>query len=198
MNGAVTMQNNPFTCDDIFTPRSNYAVTKHEVEKGLLKIAAESDLQVVIIRPPLIYGRNAPGNFASLLKILQYGVPLPLGSAIYNRRSFVNLQNLIDFIITCINHTKAANQTFLVSDDDDVSTADLIRKIAHIQNVPAHLFPVPIFLLKILAKVFGKSDIEQRLLGNLQVDITKNKTLLGWQPPYTLEEGLRMMSSERQ
>ena len=193
VNGAVTELNRPFTSEDKLAPHSLYAISKHEAEIGLRDIAVKTGMQVVIIRPPLVYGVNAPGNFGSLIRILHRGIPLPLGLAYENRRSFVSLPNLIDFIITCINHPNAANETFLVSDGEDVSTADLLRKIAHAQNVPSRLLPVPLFILKWLAKVFGKSDIEQRLLGNLQVDITKNKMLLGWQPPFTLEQGLDLM-----
>lgn len=196
VNGEVTLPDNPFTANQA-NPQDPYGISKHEAEIGLREIAAETGMEVVIVRPPLIYGAGVKANFASLMRMVKRGIPLPFGLAINNRRSFVSLQNLIDFIITCINHPNAANQTFLVSDNDDVSTADLIRKIALAQNLPARLFSVPMFMLKSLATIFGKSDIEQRLLGNLQVDITKNKTLLSWQPPYTLEEGLRMMVSER-
>lgn len=195
VNGEFTLPNQPFKANEA-NPQDPYGISKHEAEIGLRDIAAETGMEVVIIRPPLIYGAGVKANFASLSRIVKAGMPLPLGSVINNRRSFVSLQNLIDLIITCIDHPKAANQTFLVSDDDDVSTSELIRKIAKAQNVPTRLFPVPIIFLKSLAKVFGKLEIEQRLLGNLQVDITKNKTLLGWQPPYTLEEGLGMMVDE--
>ena len=192
VNGEASKLGQPFTADEA-GPLDPYGISKYEAEAGLREIAVKTGMEVVIIRPPLIYGVGVKANFASLLRIINNGIPLPFGSVIHNRRSFVSLPNLIDFIITCINHPNAANQTFLVSDNHDVSTADLIRKIAKAQKIPARLFPVPIFILKGIAKFFGKADFEQRLLGNLQVDITKNKTLLGWQPPYTLEESLYMM-----
>lgn len=195
VNGELTLPNKPFKANEV-NPQDPYGISKHEAEIGLREIAAETGMEVVIIRPPLIYGAGVKANFASLMRIVKRGIPLPFSSAINNRRSLVSLHNLIDLIITCINHPNAANQTFLVSDNDDVSTADLIRKIALAQNLSARLFPVPMFMLKSLATVFGKSDIEQRLLGNLQIDITKNKTLLSWQPPYTLQEGLHMMVRE--
>ena len=192
VNGAVTELGKPFTTDDKPAPHSFYAISKHEAEMGLRDIAAETGMQVVIIRPPLIYGANAPGNFGSLLRVLSRGVPLPLGLATHNRRSFVALDNLVNFIITCVHHPNAANQTFLVSYNEDVSTADLLRRMAVALGVPSRLIPVPLCVLNLSAKLLGKADVAQRLLGNLQVDITKNKTLLGWQPPLGVDEGLRL------
>ena len=191
VNGAVTRLNKPFTSDDIPAPHSDYAISKHEAEIGLRKIAIETGMQVVIIRPPLIYGANAPGNFGSLLRIVKRGWPLPLGAVTQNRRSFVALDNLVDLIITCINHPNAANQTFLVSDNEDVSTTDLLRKMAVAQGIPNRLFPVPVGLLSLCAKLVGKQDIAQRLLGSLQVDISHTQKLLDWQPIISLEEGLQ-------
>ena len=197
VNGGVTELDKPFTSDDKPAPHSHYAISKHEAEIGLRKIAIETGIQVVIIRPPLIYGVNAPGNFGSLFRVLSRGVPLPLGLATHNRRSFVSLNNLVDFIITCINHPNAANQTFLVSDNEDVSTADLLRRMAVALGVPARLIPVPLCVLNVGAKLLGKTDVAQRLLGSLQVDITKNKTLLGWQPPFTLQQGLKLTVNDK-
>ena len=176
VNGAVTELNKPFTSEDSPEPHSSYAISKYEAEIGLREIAIETGMRVVIIRPPLIYGANAPGNFGSLLRMVRRGVPLPLGSVTHNRRSFVSLNNLVDFIITCIHHPNAANQTFLVSDNEDVSTADLLRRMAVALGVPSRLIPVPLCVLNAGAKLLGKADVAQRLLGNLQVDITKNKT----------------------
>ena len=191
VNGAVTELGKPFTTDDKPAPHSHYAVSKQEAEIGLRKIVAETGMQVVIIRPPLIYGANAPGNFGSLLSIIKRGVPLPLGLATHNRRSFVALNNLVNFIITCVHHPNAANQTFLVSDNEDVSTADLLRRMAVALGVPSRLIPVPLCVLNVSAKLLGKADVVQRLLDSLQVDITKSKVLLGWDPPFSMEEGLR-------
>ena len=191
VNGGVTELDKPFTSDDKPAPHSHYAVSKHEAEIGLRKIANDTGMQVVIIRPPLIYGANAPGNFGSLLSIVKRGYPLPLGDVTQNRRSFVALDNLIDLIITCINHPNAANQTFLVSDGEDVSTADLLRKMALAQSVASRLIPVPVALLNLCATMIGKQPIAQRLLGNLQVNISHTQKLLGWQPIISLDEGLR-------
>jgi nucleoside-diphosphate-sugar epimerase len=145
---------------------------------------------VVIIRPPLVYGYNAPGNFGSLVKAIKRGIPLPLRN-INNQRSFIALDNLIDFIITCATHPKAANQTFLVSDGQDMSTPELIRGIAKAAGVPARLFPMPIWALEMSGSLLGKGDAIQRLCGNLQVDISKARDLLGWTPPISVEEGLK-------
>ena len=196
VNGAVTELNKPFTSDDMPAPHSYYAISKHEAEIGLRKIAAETGMQVVIIRPPLIYGAKAPGNFESLLRIVKRGLPLPLGAVTKNRRSFVALDNLIDLIITCINHPNVANQTFLVSDNHDVSTADLLRKMAVAQGITSRLLPVPVALLNLCANLIGKQAIAQRLLGNLQVDISHTQKLLDWQPIISLEEGLRRAVSQ--
>lgn len=197
VNGEHTNLGCPFNADQTPAPQDTYGISKHEAELGLHGIAAETGMQVVVIRPPLIYGAGVKANFASLLRAVCRGMPLPLGMATHNRRSFVSLNNLIDLIITCIHHPNAANQTFLVSDGEDVSTADLLRKMALAQGVDnrlfsSRLFPMPVALLNLCAKLIGKQDIAQRLLGNLQVDITKNKTLLGWQPPISLDEGLVM------
>lgn len=196
VNGAVTQLNKPFTSEDSPAPHSSYAISKYEAELGLFNIATETGMQVVIIRPPLIYGANAPGNFGFLLRAIALGVPLPLGLATHNRRSFVSLNNLVDFIITCIQHPNAANQTFLVSDNEAVSTADLLRKMAVAQGIPSRLLPVPVALLNLCAKLTGKQAIAQRLLGNLQVDISHTQKLLDWQPIISLEEGLRRAVSQ--
>ena len=194
VNGEFTLPGQPFTADEA-NPQDPYGVSKYEAELGLHVIAAETGMQVVIIRPPLIYGAGVKANFASLLRVVRRGMPLPLALATHNRRSFVSLNNLVDFIITCIHHPNATSQTFLVSDNDDVSTADLLRYMATAFSMSARLIPVPLSLLAISAKLLGKADVAQRLLGNLQVDITKNKTLLGWQPPFTLQQGLNLMAN---
>ena len=191
VNGAVTEPNKSFTGDDNPSPHSYYAVSKHEAEIALREIAIETGMQVVIIRPPLIYGPNAPGNFGSLLRIVKRGLPVPLGAITQNRRSFVALDNLVDLIITCINHPNAANQTFLVSDGEDVSTTDFLRKMASAQGLASCLIPVPTALLNLCAKMIGKQDLAKRLLGNLQVDISHTQKLLNWQPIISLDEGLR-------
>lgn len=189
VNGAETF-GTPFREVDIPAPHSQYAVSKYEAEAALQVLSGETDLEIVIIRPTLVYGPNAPGNFGSLMRWLQRGVPLPLGD-IYNQRSLVSLDNLIDLIVTCINHPAAANQTFLVSDGEDVSTTELLRRMGNALGHPARLVPVPAGLLKLGAAMIGRADMAQRLCGSLQVDIEKTRRVLGWCPPITLDEGLK-------
>ena len=189
VNGAETFQK-PFTYQDQAAPHSPYAVSKYEAELGLQALDAETGLDVVIIRPPLVYGPDAPGNFGSLIRWLKRGVPLPLG-AIHNQRSLVALDNLVDLIVTCITHPAAANETFLVSDGEDVSTTELLRLMGQAIGHPARLIPVPASWLKLAASLVGKRDMAQRLCGSLQVDISKTRQLLGWSPPLTLNQGLK-------
>jgi nucleoside-diphosphate-sugar epimerase len=196
VNGAETLQH-PFTPHDVAAPHSPYAVSKHEAELGLQALAAETGMEVVIIRPPLVYGPNAPGNFGSLMRWLKRGVPMPLG-AIHNRRSLVALDNLVDLIVLCLTHPAAANQTFLVSDGEDVSTTELLRRMGQAMGRPARLLPVPASWLKLAAAMVGKPDVAQRLCGSLQVDIEKTRRLLGWTPPLSLVEGLRRAAAGMQ
>ena len=190
VNGERTASGKAFTELDRAKPHNAYALSKWEAERGLLRIAGETGLEVVIIRPPLVYGYNAPGNFTALMRAVQRGYPLPLG-AVHNQRSLVMLDNLVDFIVTCILLPQAANQTFLVSDGQDLSTTELVRGIARAAGVPARLLPVPVWALQAGATLLGKGDVMQRLCGNLQVDISKARSLLGWVPPVSVEEGLR-------
>jgi nucleoside-diphosphate-sugar epimerase len=171
-------------------PEDAYGQSKYEAEQGLQQIASDTGMEVVIIRPPLVYGPGVKANFAALLRAVQRGWPLPLG-AVHNQRSLVALDNLVDLIVTCITHPQAANQAFLVSDGEDLSTPDLIRRMARAMNRPALLLPVPVWALKAGALLLGKGDAVQRLCGNLQVDISKSRTLLGWNPPISVDEGLR-------
>lgn len=188
VNGNETVAK-AFSETDPPTPQEDYAVSKREAEEGLKALAAETGMQVVIIRPPLVYGPNAPGNFGRLCRLVQRGLPLPLG-AIHNRRSLVALDNLVDFIITCIEHPAAANQIFLVSDGEDLSTTDLIGRLARTMGRPAWLIPVPVKMLEIGAALLGKRAVVQRLCDSLQVDITKARTLLDWTPPVSVDESL--------
>ncbi|MDP1522633.1 MAG: SDR family oxidoreductase [Methylotenera sp.] len=190
VNGNATDLERSFTADDTPHPHDPYSVSKYEAELGLQKIAKETGLEVVIIRPPLIYGYDAPGNFKKLINALVKRLPLPLG-AIHNKRSFVYVGNLVDLIIRCINHPAAANQVFLVSDGHDLSTTELLRGCAVALGVKARLLPVPKSLIEVGAALLGKRNVAQRLCGNLQLDITKARTLLGWTPPYTIGQGLR-------
>ena len=147
-------------------------------------------MEVVIIRPPLVYGPGVKGNFATMIKLVHKGLPLPLG-AVHNKRSLVALDNLVDLIITCIDHPGAANQVFLAGDGKDLSTTELLRGIGNAMGKPARLIPVPPGLLMFGAGLLGKKDVAQRVLGSLQVDISKAQNLLGWEPPLSVEEGLR-------
>ena len=139
---------------------------------------------------PLVYGPGVKANFRALMRAVARGLPLPLG-AIHNHRSLAALDNLVDFVLTCIKHPAAANETFLVSDGEDLSTTDLIRRLARALGQPARLIPVPASILMAGATMLGKRDMAQRLLGSLQVDISKARQLLGWVPPLSVDEGLR-------
>lgn len=189
VNGVRSDPGRAFSEIDKANPHNAYALSKWEAERGLLRIADESAMEVVIIRPPLVYGCNAPGNFGTLMRAVQRGWPLPLG-AVHNQRSFVALDNLVDFILTCITHPQAANQTFLVSDGQDLSTTELLRGMAQAVGMPARLLPVPVLALQAGAKLLGKGHAVERLCGNLQVDISKARSLLGWVPPVSVEDGL--------
>lgn len=184
------MNTNPFTAYDSPMPAEPYAESKLEAEIGLRRIARETDMELVVIRPPLVYGPNAPGNFGRLVRFVARGLPLPFGG-INNRRSLIALDNLVDLIITCIDHPAAANQIFLAADGQDLSTTELLQGVARAMGKPSRLIPVPESLLMLVASVVGKRGLAQRLLGSLQVDISKTRDLLGWEPPISVEEGLR-------
>ena len=188
VNGNINTK--PFTEDDEPNPTEPYAQSKWEAEQGLWTIQRETGLELVIVRPPLVYGPDAPGNFGGLMRWVRIGVPLPLG-AIKNQRSLVALDNLVDLITTCIVHPAAANQVFLAGDGHDLSTTELLRGVARAMGRPSRLIPVPASFLMLGASLLGRKAMVQRLLGSLQVDISKARDLLGWVPPITVEEGLR-------
>jgi nucleoside-diphosphate-sugar epimerase len=190
VNGESTPPGRAFTEADATNPQDAYGQSKHEAEQGLRQLSADTGMEVVIIRPPLVYGPGVKANFASLMRAVQRGWPLPLG-AVHNQRSLVALDNLVDFIVTCITHPQAPNQTFLVSDGQDLSTTELVLGMAQAAGVPARLLPVPVWALQAGASLLGKGDAVQRLCGNLQVDISKARSWLGWVPPVSLQEGLR-------
>lgn len=171
-------------------PHNSYSISKFEAEQILSRIASETGMEVVIIRAPLVYGPANPGNFLSLLRAISKCYPLPL-AAINNKRSFIYVGNLADVLVTCAVHPKAAGQTYLVSDGEDVSTPELIRRTAAALGVPARLLPFPVSLIHLAAKLTGKSAAVNRLTGSLTVDSSKIRRELGWQPPFTMEEGLR-------
>lgn len=189
VNGEATSGRKKFNEMDVSNPQDPYGVSKWEAEQALHQVAVETGLEVVIVRPPLVYGAGVKGNFAQMLKILTKGLPLPLAS-VNNQRSLVYVENLVDFLILCATHPDAIGQTFLVGDGEDVSTSDLLRKLGIAMGYSAHLIPVPMFLLQAGALLLGKRDVAQRLCGSLQVDISKAQSLLGWKPPFSLDEGL--------
>lgn len=189
VNGAETFQQ-PFTAKDVVAPHSPYAISKYEAELELQALSAKTNLEVVIIRPPLVYGFGAPGNFGSLLRWIRRNIPLPLGS-IHNQRSLVALDNLADLIVHCVKHPAASAQIFLASDNEDVSTTELLLRLSQIMGRSINLIPVPVSCLRLAATVFGKQHMFQSLCGSLQVDIDKTCNLLGWRPPITLDQGLK-------
>ena len=190
VNGESTPPNQPYLADSEPAPEDAYGISKHEAERGLQDIGRETGMELVVIRPPLVYGPGVKGNFASMIKLVERGVPLPFGS-VHNRRSLVALDNLVDLVITCTGHPAAANETFLVSDGRDLSTTELLRGVGDAMGKSTRLFPVPPGLLMFAATVLGRKAMAQRLLGSLQVDILKAQELLGWRPPVSVEEGLR-------
>jgi len=190
VNGEATDSAKPFTADQPANPSDPYGVSKARAEQGLRELAVRTGMEVVIIRPVLVYGPGVKANFLSMMRWLDKGVPLPLG-AINNRRSLVALDNLVDLIVTCIQHPAAANQTFLVSDGNDLSTTGLLRQMAKALGKPARLIPVPMWLLMAAATLLGKRAFSQRLCGSLQVDISKTCTMLGWVPPVGVEEAMK-------
>ena len=190
VNGEQIAPGLPFQPKDEAKPIDPYGLSKWEAEQGLQQIAKETGMEVVTIRPPLVYGLGVKGNFANLIKLVRKGLPLPLG-AIHNRRSMIALDNLVDLIITCIEHPNAANQVFLASDGQDLSTTELLQGLAQAMGKPSRLLPIPGALLSLAASVLGKKSIADRLLGSLQVDISKTQDLLNWTPPISVDEGLR-------
>lgn len=195
VNGDCTDLGHPFTADQIPVPSDPYGVSKFEAEMGLRALSKETGMEVVIIRSPLVYGPEVKANFLSMMNWLRRGIPLPLGSVTKNRRSFVFIDNLVSMIIACINHPAAANQTFLVSDDEDLSTAGLLERMALALGRPSKSIRVPTALITLGARLIGWSDISQRLCGSLQVDIKKTKDLLDWSPPVSVDEGLRQTAA---
>ncbi len=191
VNGESTRAGHPFTANDAPAPQDAYGISKMEAELGLRQVAIETGMEVVIVRPPLVYGPGVKANFASMMRAVQRGIPLPLASITHNRRSFVALDNLVDLLLACIDLPAAANQTFLVSDGEDLSTTDLLRRLGHAQGTPARLFPVPSALLQVGSNLLGKGSVAQRLLGNLQVDLSHTSNTLNWTPPLSVDEGLR-------
>tara|TARA_B100000959_G_C14933561_1_gene604719 strand:- start:749 stop:1696 length:948 start_codon:yes stop_codon:yes gene_type:complete len=189
VNGENT-SDHPFREDDTPAPEDPYGISKWEAEQELHKVAGETGLEIVIIRPPLVYGPGVRANFLRLMQLVKWGIPLPLG-AIRNRRSLVALDNLVDLIATCLNHPEAVNETFLVCDGEDLSTTELLQRTAEAMGRTAYLIPISSQVLWVAARLLGKEAFARRLCGSLQVDATKTRDLLGWAPPISVDEALR-------
>lgn len=190
VNGESTTGRAPFAEDDPPAPVDPYGISKREAEDLLLRCGRDGPTEVVVIRPPLVYGPGVKANFLAMMRWLQRGVPLPLG-AIRNRRTLVGVDNLVDLVATCLVHPSAANQVFLAGDGEDLSTTELLRRLAAALGVPARLVPVPVSWLEASAALLGKRSVAQRLCGNLQVDVSKAHRTLGWAPPVSVDDGLR-------
>lgn len=195
VNGEMTLPGKPFEAGEAPNPSDPYGVSKAEAEDALKLVSQETNLETVIIRPPLIYGPGVKANFRNMIDWIYKGVPLPLG-AIHNKRSLVALDNLSDLIIRCIHHPAAANQTFLVSDGEDLSTTQLMQRMASSLGCSPRLLPVPAGMLQFGATIVGKTAYAQRLLGSLQLDIAKTRELLGWDPPVSVDEALRKTAED--
>jgi len=189
VNGEGTNVGIPYVASDVPRPEDPYGATKLAAEEGLRDLAAVAPLELVIVRPVLIYGPRVKGSFRTLMVWMQRGVPLPLGR-IDNRRSLVSLGNLVDCIATCIEHPAAGGETFLVSDGEDLSTPDLLRRISRALNVRARLLPAPVALLRLAGRLSGRQRIVRRLCCSLQVDIRHTCGALGWTPPETVDKGI--------
>ena len=189
VNGAST-QGQAFTEKSVPAPHAPYAVSKHEAEIALQELCADSAMELVIIRPPLVYAGHAPGNFARLLKLVNFGLPLPF-SLVKNQRSMVALENLVDFILCCAVHPAAANQTFLIADKQPVSTPQMLRYLSAGMGKHLLLLPVPVSLMRVAAKLVGRKVLFDQLCGSLEVDASKARQLLGWTPPVTVAEAMR-------
>lgn len=179
----------PYTAEDIPAPQDPYGVSKHEAEQGLHAIAAQTGLEVVIVRPPLVYGPGVRANFLRLMQVTRLGIPLPFG-AVHNARSMVALDNLVDLLICCSSHPAAAGQTFLVSDGDDVSLTRLLRLMAAAMHKRIWLLPIHARWMQNAAALLGKSAFANRLLGSLQVDIQHTRDTLNWQPVCSVEHAI--------
>jgi UDP-N-acetyl-alpha-D-quinovosamine dehydrogenase len=196
VNGEITMQDLRFKPNDLYVPTDPYALSKYEAEKGLLAIAKETGVEVVIIRPPLVYGPGVKANFYSMIKWMNKGVPLPFG-AVNNKRSLLALDNLVDFIIHCSDYEKTpqvANQVFLISDGEDVSTTELLRKTAKALGKKPRLIPIPVWLMQFGFRLLGKRELANRLFGSLLVDSSSARNLLDWKPVTSMDEQLNKVA----
>lgn len=188
VNGQQT--DKPFTELDQANPKSDYARSKYEAEQALQKLTANTSMELVIIRPPLVYGPKVKANFLSLMKWVKRGVPLPLGS-VTNQRSFISITNLVDFMYQVLEHPNAANQIFLVADKEQPSTPELLKKVAYYMDKKIYLVPIPVSLLKLAARVLGRQHMASQLCDSLRIDISKANKLLGWEPPIRMDEAIK-------
>lgn len=195
VHGEFTKDGRPFTEEDPPHPEDSYGISKFEAEQGLRNIAEISDMKIIIIRPVLVYGPGVKGNFLALMRLIKLGIPLPFG-AIKNARSFIALDNLIDFILLCLDHPAAENNTFIVSDGEDISTLELIKILSQAIEVKSRAFSIPINIILFIARLLGRADIARRLCCNLQVDISKAENLLGWNPSINIRNGLARAFSQ--
>ncbi|WP_409419046.1 UDP-glucose 4-epimerase family protein [Marinomonas sp. RS-M-Aa-14] len=196
VNGESTSNCNPFTASDMRNPEDPYGMSKSEAEEQLLALGKETGMEIVIIRPPLVYGEGVKANFASLMKLVGKGFPLPFRAINQNKRSLVSVYNLVDLIKVCIDHPNAANQVFLVSDDNDLSTAQMVALMAKVQGKTNLSLPVPVWCFKLAGKLFKKEAVVDRLVGSLQLDIEHTKKTLDWVPPYTVEHGFQLAAKK--
>lgn len=196
VNGESTLPDKPFSESDACMPVDPYGLSKWEAEQALMQIAHETGLEVVIIRPPVIYGPGVKGNFASMMHWVSQGTPLPF-ARVKNQRSLLALDNLVSFIISCLDHPNAANETFLLSDGEDLALPEIIQKIAYCEGRKARLIPVPVCWMKLVARMLGKSDIANRLFSSLQVNNGKAQELLNWRPVVSIDEQLKKMVTEK-
>ena len=192
VNGETTTGKKPFTAKDKRMPEDPYGISKSEAEQQLLELGKQTGMEIVIIRPPLVYGEGVKANFASLMQLVGKGLPLPFRLITKNKRSLVSVYNLVDLINVCIGHPNAANQVFLASDDHDLSTAEMVSLMAKVQDKLNLAIPVPVWCFKLAGKLLGKQDVIDRLTGSLQLDITHTKNTLNWSPPYSVEHGFKL------
>lgn len=192
VNGQSTSDKAPFTASNNSTPKDPYGISKAEAEQQLLELGKKTGMEIVIIRPPLVYGEGVKANFASLLRFVGKGLPLPFRAISNNKRSLISVYNLVDLIKVCIEHPKAVNQVFLASDDNDLSTSEMVALMAQVQNKKNFALPVPVWCFKLAGKLLNKNDVIDRLTGSLQLDISHTKSTLGWTPPYSVEHGFKL------
>jgi UDP-glucose 4-epimerase len=197
VNGEKTTNNLGFTAQDKPAPQDAYAISKAEAEQHLILLGKQTGMEIVIIRPPLVYGEGVKANFASLMSMVGKKLPLPFRLINHNKRSLLSVYNLIDLITVCIKHPKAANQVFLACDDNDLSTAEIIALMAKVQNKKNMALPVPVWCITLAGALFNQNSAVKRLTGSLQIDISHTKNTLGWTAPYSVEHGFQLAAKQK-